>query len=117
MCCSCTSNYRGSGKTNRTNEKYITPRQKEAKALSHYKTARTYEDKYYETKQKRYAITSIKRYREYYNLTPNGEYACLALLKVAELLWRIGNEDDAKVELSRVRSRRDFMNNLEDFIL
>lgn len=94
----------------------IRPREKEKIALSNYRSATAYEDEYYEKKNSYYAKIAIDKFEKYFILTPNGHFACLALLKKAELHYRIGNYENAKIDLKRAKQRNNCQKTFENEI-
>jgi hypothetical protein len=84
-----------------------TPYDRENRALSSYRSARYYENQFYDTNNTKYANIAIECFEEYYSLVPTGEYAVLALLRKAKLYHMIGQDDNAKYELERLKERLD----------
>lgn len=90
---------------------YVDPIKKQSQALSIYRSATAFEDEYYyDTRSIKAAEIAINKYEQYYILTPNGSYACIALLKKAELLYRLNSINEARNELFRVKTRKGFLN-------
>jgi hypothetical protein len=81
--------------------------EREGKGLSSYNSAIYYENQFYDTKNIKYANIAIQNFEEYYSLVPTGEYAVLALLKKVKLYHIIGQSEDAKYELKRLKDRAD----------
>jgi len=94
----------------------LTPEEIESQALSYYKSARIYENQYYDTEKSDYAKIAIEKFGNYYNLQPTGSYAGLALLRIAELSYHIGDKNRAIFELRRIKSRYDLSSKYKDEI-
>ena len=80
-----------------------TPQSIESEAQSYYNSACNQENHYYNTNEIRYANVAIDYFEKYYNKLPNGGYAGLALLKIAELSYHIGDIKRAYFELDRIK--------------
>ena len=88
-------------------DRLVEPEDIESQALSYYKSASIFENQYYETEKIEYAKIAIEKFEKYYNLLPNGSYAGLALLHMAELSYNIGDKSRALYELNRIKRRYD----------
>lgn len=77
-------------------------------AKASFETAEKNEDLFYYDWNKKYAFIALEKYEKSFVLSPQGPYACAALLKKAMLYKNIGEIYKATIELKRVRIIPDY---------